>query len=443
MQAIAGNVVASVGARIETAIQGGPPTGGVRLDGQGIEGDGKAVLLGFLDKAPEYTRSIQEGTLDWKRMLANSSFALNAAGGHGIGGAISLWGSGHYTEFNGDDNNLDWDGDSYGFQIGADTRWNNNLLTGLSVSWSEGEVEYIQGSGATREEGDYTLTLTGIHPYLGWSNDSGSLSLWGSFGYADGEVEIEPDGGNRRTHDTTLVSVAGGFKHRLTDFLNVKGDFSAIETDIDESTDVANDRDLTVDSQRLRLLLEGYHQNQLGGGRTLTQSAEVGYRADGGDSDADTDGAELALGFDYHNPAAGLTLAGKGRALVGNSDYREWSVSGLIRLQPQAYGQGLTFTMEPGYGGTASEAGELWNRNRAYTPIERNEYGAQMKAHLGYRLNGFVTPYTEVTSGEALRRFRMGVKWQLGEALDLDLFGEQYEADESDHSLQLEGKLEF
>ena len=443
VQAIAGNVVASVGARIETAIQGAPPTGGVRLDGQGIEGDGKAVLLGFLDKAPEYTRSIKEGTLDWKRMLANSSFALNAAGGHGIGGAISLWGSGHYTEFDGDDNNLDWDGDSYGFQIGADTRWNNNLLTGLSVSWSEGEVEYIQGSGDSREEGDYTLTLVGIHPYLGWSNDSGSLSLWGSVGYADGEVEIEPDGGSRRTHDTTLVSVAGGFKHRLTGFLNVKGDFSAIETDIDESVDVTNDRDLTVDSQRLRLLLEGYHQNQLGGGRTLTQSAEVGYRVDGGDSDADTNGAELALGFDYHNPAAGLTLAGKGRALVGNSDYREWSVSGLIRLQPQAYGQGLTFTLEPGYGGTASEAGELWNRNRAYTPIERNEYGAQMKAHLSYGLNGFVTPYTEVTSGESLRRFRMGVKWQLGEALDLDLFGEQYEADESDNSLQLEGKLEF
>ena len=443
VQAIAGNVVASVGARIETAIQGAPPTGGVRLDGQGIEGDGKAVLLGFLDKAPEYTRSIKEGTLDWKRMLANSSFALNAAGGHGIGGAISLWGSGHYTEFDGDDNNLDWDGDSYGFQIGADTRWNNNLLTGLSVSWSEGEVEYIQGSGDSREEGDYTLTLAGIHPYLGWSNDSGSLSLWGSVGYADGEVEIEPDGGSRRTHDTTLVSVAGGFKHRLTGFLNVKGDFSAIETDIDESVDVTNDRDLTVDSQRLRLLLEGYHQNQLGGGRTLTQSAEVGYRVDGGDSDADTNGAELALGFDYHNPAAGLTLAGKGRALVGNSDYREWSVSGLIRLQPQAYGQGLTFTLEPGYGGTASEAGELWNRNRAYTPIERNEYGAQMKAHLGYRLNGFVTPYTEVTSGEALRRFRMGVKWQLGEALDLDLFGEQYEAADTDNVLRLEGELRF
>ena len=443
VQTIAGNVVATVSARIETAIQGAPPTGGVRLDGQGIEGDGKAVLLGFLDEAPEYTRSIKEGTLNWKRMLTNSSFALNAADGHGIGGAISLWGSGHYTEFNGDDNNLDWDGDSYGFQIGADTRWNNNLLTGLSVSWSEGEVEYIQGSGASREEGDYTLTLVGIHPYIGWSNDSGSLSLWGSVGYADGEVEIEPDGGSRRTHDTTLVSVAGGFKHRLTGFLNVKGDFSAIETDIDESVDVTNDRDMTVDSQRLRLLLEGYHQNQLGGGRTLTQSAEVGYRVDGGDSDADTDGAELALGFDYHNPAAGLTLAGKGRTLVGNSDYREWSVSGLIRLQPQAYGQGLTFTLEPGYGGTASEAGELWNRNRAYTPIERNEYGAQMKAHLGYGLNGFVTPYTEVMSGEALRRFRMGVKWQLGEALDLDLFGEQYEAADTDNVLRLEGELRF
>ena len=440
LQTIAGNVTASVGARIETAIQG-VPGGGVRLDGQGIEGDGEAVLLNFLEKAPEYTRSIQEGSLNWKRMLANSSFSLNVAGDGYAGGGLGVWGSGHYTEFNGDDNDLDWDGDSYGFQVGADTHLRNDLLTGIAFSWSEGDVEYSMGNGADAEQGDYILTLTGIHPYLGWSSGDGRMSLWASAGYADGKIEIEPDAGVDREHDTTVVSLAGGFTRNLTDFLRIKGDFSGLEADIDEADEVPNDSDFSTESQRLRLLLEGRHQQRLPGGGTLSQSAEVGYRVDEGDSDADTDGTEVGGSVDYHNPATGFSVSGKIRALVGNSDYQEWGVSGLIRLESDA--QGLSFTLEPGYGDTAGSAGELWQRKTPYLETERQSYGARMKMHLGYGLHGGIMPYTELTSGEALRSFRMGVKWQLGKALDLNLFGEQYEADESDNSLQLEGKLEF
>ena len=439
LQTVAGSVVASVGARIETTVQG-VSTGGVRLDGQGMEGDGAAILLGFLDKAPEYTRSIKEGDLNWKRMLANSSFSLNAAGDGSTGGGLGVWGSGHYMEFNGDDNDLDWDGDSFSFQVGADTRWRNDLLTGIAVSWSEGDVEYSLG-GADAERGDYVLTLTGIHPYLGWSSGDGRMSLWASAGYADGKIEIEPDEGVDREHDTTVVSVAGGFTRSLTDFLRIKGDFSGLEADIDEADEVPNDSDFSTDSQRLRLLLEGRYQQRLRGGGTLSQSIEAGYRLDEGDSEADTDGTEIGGSVDYHNPATGFSVSGKVRALVGNSNYQEWGVSGLIRLESGA--QGLSFTLEPGYGDTAGSAGELWRRETPYLETGRQSYGARMKMHLGYGLHGGIMPYTEVTSGEALRSFRMGVKWQLGKALDLNLFGEQYEADESDNSLQLEGKLEF
>ncbi len=434
VQTVAANVVASVGTRIETTIRGAPPTGGVQLDG-------KPGLLGFLDNLPEYGKSIQEGSTDWKRRLANSSFSLNVAGDGGADGGLGLWGSGHYTEFDGDDDDLDWDGDSYGFQVGVDTRWGANLLTGISVSWSEGDVEYTQGSGADAARGDYTLTLTGLHPYMGWSNDSGSLSLWASAGYADGKVEIEPDEGRRQEYDASVVSVAGGFTRSLTGSLSIKGDFSALEADIDEEDDVANGRDFSLDSQRARLLLEGRHQQRFRNGGILTQSIEAGYRLDEGDSDADTDGAEVGGSLDYQNPATGLTLSGKVRGLVGNSNYREWGISGLIRLESGT--QGLSFTLEPGYGDTAGSAGELWQRQAPSLETERQSYGGRMKMHLGYGLHGGVMPYTEVTSGEALRSFRMGVKWQLGKALDLNLFGEQYEADESDHSLQLEGKLEF
>ena len=443
VQAAAAQVIASVGARIETALSGGglPPTGGARLDGQNIAGDGEAVLLGFLQKAPEYTRSLKDGTLDWKRMLANSSFILNVNDENGAGGNLGLWGSGYYTDFDGDDNNLNWDGNSYGFQIGADTQLNPNLLTGVAASWSRGDVEYNQGRGADEQEGDYMLTLTGIHPYIGWSDDEAVWNLWANAGYAEGEVEIKPDEGRKQEHDISMISIAGGFKRALTDLFYINADFSIIETDVDASDDTNDDQSLTIGSQRFRLLLEAQSQRQLDEGGIFIRSVELGYRLDEGDSDADTNGAELGGSINYSNLSTGLTLSGEARALVGNSDYREWGISGLIRLQTGA--QGLSFTLEPGYGDTAGGASELWNRRTPHQPTERNDYGARMKMHLGYGLNGFVTPYTEMTTGNDRSRYRMGVKWQLGESLDLDLFGEQHQGGGNENALRLEGELRF
>ena len=443
VQAAAAQVIASVGARIETALSGGglPPTGGARLDGQNIAGDGEAVLLGFLQKAPEYTRSLKDGTLDWKRMLANSSFILNVNDENGAGGNLGLWGSGYYTDFDGDDNNLNWDGNSYGFQIGTDTQLNPNLLTGVAASWSRGDVEYNQGRGADEQEGDYTLTLTGIHPYIGWSDDEAVWNLWANAGYAEGEVEIKPDEGSKQEHDISMISIAGGFKRALTDLFYINADFSIIETDVDASDDTNDDQSLTIGSQRFRLLLEAQSQRQLDEGGIFIRSVELGYRLDEGDSDADTNGAELGGSINYSNLSTGLTLSGEARALVGNSDYREWGISGLIRLQTGA--QGLSFTLEPGYGDTAGGASELWNRRTPHQPTERNDYGARMKMHLGYGLNGFVTPYTEMTTGNDRSRYRMGVKWQLGESLGLDLFGEQHQGGDNENALRLEGELRF
>ena len=449
-QAAAVNFTASMGERIDTVIGGAVlPAEGLWLDGQRIDGDKKAVLLGFLEKAPEYRLSIKEDTLNWKRMLGNSSFVLNLAGENGAHSGASLWGSGYYTDFdsevNADSDNeaLKWDGGSFGFQIGADTRMTDNLLTGVAVSWVEGDMEYTLGSGDTRNEGDYTLTLTGIHPYVGWSDDDDRWSLWSSAGYAKGKVEIEPDEASRQKYDTSLVSIAGGFKRKLSDFFNIKGDFSVIEIDVDESHDVEDDRGLSIDSQRLRLLLEAKNKRTLADGGLLTHSGEIGYRVDEGDSETDSDGAELGASIDYHNPATNFTLAGKVRALVGNGDHQDWGISGLIRLQPDRYGQGISFTLEPGYGNTSGSADDLWDRRPSPLPIERSDYSARMKAHLGYGLYGFVTPYTEISAEDALRRYRMGVRWQPGEFLDLNLFGEQSQGADTENALRLEGELRF
>ena len=450
VQAAAVNFTASMGERIDTVIGGAVlPAEGLWLDGQRIDGDKKAVLLGFLEKAPEYRLSIKEDTLNWKRMLGNSSFALNLAGANGARGGASLWGSGYYTDFdsevNADSDNeaLKWDGGSFGFQIGADTKVTDNLLTGVAVSWVEGDMEYTLGSGDTRNEGDYTLTLTGIHPYVGWSDDDDRWSLWSSAGYAKGKVEIDPDEASRQKYDTSLVSIAGGFKRKLSDLFNIKGDFSVIEIDVDESHDVEDDRGLSIDSQRLRLLLEAKNKRTLADGGLLTHSGEIGYRVDKGDSETDSDGAELGASIDYHNPATNFTLAGKARALVGNGDHQDWGISGFIRLQPDRYGQGISFTLEPGYGNTSGSADDLWDRRPSPLPIERSDYSARMKAHLGYGLYGFVTPYTEISAEDALRRYRMGVRWQPGEFLDLNLFGEQSQGADTENALRLEGELRF
>ena len=341
-------------------------------------------------KLPTYIKALKDDTLDWKRLIGNSSFVmpLNTLDEDGAGATV--WGSGEYINLS----DKDWKGDVFSLQLGVDQRMKNDLLAGGLVSWSKGDVDYTLG----RERGKYTHRVTSIHPYMARSRDG--VNLWGSVGYGQGELSIAKkakQGNNtKRSSGTRLLSLSVGVSGRLTQYgqsgLKLKSDLSLARTNIDGSTDIPADK---LSSQRLRLLLEIDKERPLASGGRFNPVVEIGLRYDGGTGESGI-GAVLGLGGRYAN-ATGLTVEGKFHTLVGRKDYKEWGVQGVIRQQSGANDQGLTFSLSPSYGATGNSANQAWEQELPSGNNINGDYRARLDVNMGYGLftgGGLLTPYS-------------------------------------------------
>ncbi len=441
-QGTVASIMTAVSNRIDTLLSTGtPPKASYQLDGQTLQLDNQAQLLGYI-------RSLKDGSMDWKRILSNLSLVLplntagNTAAGSGsrhdlgYGSGLSLWAGGDYLSLDGD-SDIDWSGDLFVAQFGIDKRIDKHLLLGTMVSWSEGDADYTQDTNT----GSYNHQSLSVYPYLAWSNQGNHL--WGSVGYGEGELEIE-DNSNSISSDTRLWSFATGAKAGLSKVpgLSLKGDFLWARTDIDNPlVDNALDariREQSIDSQRLRLLLEFEHTYGLSGG-LLRPLIELGMRYDGGDGDTGI-GAILGTGLRYTN--GGLTMEGKLHTLLGRDDYREWGVQGTIVLDPGLRGQGLAFSLTPGYGYGDGDVGvsgssQIWQglpkgpRDQGH---QNQNYRGRLQANMGYGFStsggGLLTPYGEVRLSNS-RYYRLGMRWNPNIPFSLNLFGEHQTGNDS------------
>ncbi len=466
-QGTVASIMTAVSNRMDVALSTGtPPKASYQLDGQTLQLDNQAQLLGYI-------RSLKDGSMDWKRILSNLSLVLplntagNTAAGSGsrhdlgYGSGLSLWAGGDYLNLDGD-SDIDWSGDLFSAQFGIDKRIDKHLLLGTMVSWSEGDADYTQDTNT----GSYNHQSLSVHPYLAWSNQGNHL--WGSVGYGEGELEIE-DNSNSISSDTRLWSFATGAKAGLSKVpgLSLKGDFLWARTDIDNPlVDNALDariREQSIDSQRLRLLLEFEHTYGLSGG-LLRPLIELGMRYDGGDGDTGI-GAILGTGLRYTN--GGLTMEGKLHTLLGRDDYREWGVQGTIVLDPGLRGQGLAFSLTPGYGygdgdGDVGVSGssQIWQglpkgpRDQGH---QNQNYRGRLQANMGYGFftsgGGLLTPYGEVRLSNS-RYYRLGMRWNPNIPFSLNLFGEHQTGNDSignsagnstgdNNAILLEGQMQF
>ena len=123
------------------------------------------------------------------------------------------------------------------------------------------------------------------------------------------------------------------------------------------------------DASRVRLALEGSRAFETGGGGALTPGLEFGVRHDGGDAETGT-GVELGGRVSYTAPGSGLSVEASVRTLVAHEDsgYEEWGASGSVRLDPGAFGWGLSFSVAPTWGTPSSGAERLWSARDAAGP---------------------------------------------------------------------------
>ena len=369
-------------------------------------------------------QAIEDGTLTLEDVLAGASFVLPLSAANddktdGSGGPV-LWGRGERQALESTNSALAWDGTVRTGQLGIDTCLRKNLVTGLILSHSAGDFDYSADAGTGPVRGRYGSRMTGVHPYLGWTSPQG-LTLWATAGYGRGDIEIEDEEVGRQVSDTALKTAAAGARGPLiTGDSPIAGSTMALGLRSEASwaqVGVGGDGDLiekqTVNAWRLRLALEGSHTQALAAGGSLTASVELGLRHDGGDGITGS-GLELGAGLSYRHPVTGVTVAGDGRILIGQDGYREWGLGGSVRFGPGARGRGLSFSLTPAWGDTASGLDRLWERDAAALTAHDgaanggaandNAPPMRLEAELGY---GFGA-YRRARAADALWRLLAG-----------------------------------
>ena len=125
----------------------------------------------------------------------------------------------------------------------------------------------------------------------------------------------------------------------------------------------------------------------------------------------------------YADPALGLTIDAAVRGLLAHEDddYQEWGASGTVRIDPGATGHGLSLTLAPAWGATASGVDGLWSRQTTAGLAPqgtRQTPAGRLTAEVGYGFapfdTGLLTPYAgTVLSEGAARTYRVGGRLQL------------------------------
>ena len=193
--------------------------------------------------------------------------------------AWTLWGRGTASGFDGkpkDDFSID--GNVFMGYLGLDYRLQSNVLLGLPVAHSQGDVDY-ETRDVTR--GDVDLTLTSVLPYVHWSPRPGS-GVWGLFGAGWGDLDLQDEAGKVQTDLEMLIGAVGArqevLRWRRID-VAVKAD--ALLTELEAGADDRLPK-TAGDAQRLRLMVEGRTAWAMSEDSHLTPIFEIGDRWDGG-----------------------------------------------------------------------------------------------------------------------------------------------------------------
>ena len=455
-----------------------------RIDNVGSQGNLSLAGVNVLPSASVAAQERSADAISWAsrdqttrnissaQLMDGSSFVMTLADRARLAGAAdpsgsnpgtaALWGSGDYRNLAGSQNALAWRGNLVSLHLGADLVALPELVAGVAVARSLVGFDYTDRTNPRTVTGKFETDLLSVHPYASWTPTFG-LGFWATGGVGWGGVGIDDSLDERRTSTTRLLTGALGGSSRLLSVdglipggataLRLKGEGFVTQTLAEENGPiVAQD----VGVQRVRLALEGSHEQRGLWGSILTPALEVGLRHDGGDA---AQGAGLELGGElrYVQPELGLTVEGRGRVLTTHrAATQEWGVGGKIQLELGADRQGLSLSLAPSLGVAASGTHTLWQQGVVPgSPLGLPSSGvtdvtSRLDAQADYGLlamggQGMLTPYGGFSlAGRAGRDYRAGARLET-DTFNLSLEGMRSERDSGvvDHGLTVQGAIRF
>ncbi len=310
-----------------------------------------APQRGAWGDSPPQTRASATTLMSGHDLLMKSAFhfALDDPTGTGTAtpSAWSFWGRATIGNFDGDDDHFSVDGDVASRYLGMDYLTPAGTRLGLAISESSGDIDY--NAAADGNAGDLDADLTSVLPYIQWQPNA-ATNAWAMLGYGEGDAELSDASGAIDVDIGMQMFAFGAHGDLNRAFARTELSWKASAFAID----LESDREATImgvdaTAQRLRLAVEGRRPGEASaGGGVFTPNWALGMRWDDGDAERGG-GADVGLGFNYHNPANGWSVQGRTTFLVvhAESGYDEWDAGVQARLDPGAQGRGVTFTLEP------------------------------------------------------------------------------------------------
>ena len=371
----------------------------------------------------------------------------------------TLWGLGDYQNLSpiGRNQTIDWSGDLFTGHIGIDTLINEGLLTGISASVSESEIEFINSAS---NEIQFEVRTTSLNPYLGWTSQNRNSELHATIGLGQGEIGIKQESHSDTSLDSESYSIGLNGNQVLfasnniangTTKLSIKGDSWFAHQFIVGRDGILTD--IHTNAQHLRIRTEGSHQFDFASGSTFSPLISIGVRNDVKDHQSVL-GVELTSSAHYNNPV-GVTIAGTGNMLVGQANQvQRVTISSSLNYDRNTDNQGFIVDVSPTWGYVDENIQDtLWSRNILDSNFENGQYsnGASLNSEFGYGFeflqgDGLVTPISgfEISSNQDYE-YLIGTRLGLSSNANFELSGIQSKNTSGSNSstVRLEGRFNW
>ena len=335
------------------------------------------------------------------RLFNGTSFQVSP-GGSALSGGYALWGGGDYVSFASESGDASSDGTVATAALGADFMF-GQVVAGVAVTYSSGSGSFDIGRPGQDDVGELSTSLTSAFPYARFTVGD-RLLTYSVLGYGAGSVSLEGGGEEEPDSDITMRMAGLGLRG---DLLSGEESFNlALRSDAFVTRVVSEEvegrwSELMADASRVRLGLEASRAFAAGEGSVLKPQLRAGMRYDGGDVDQGF-GLEVGGSVSFHGANSGLNLTVHGRTLLTHAQegYDEWGFGGMIMYTPGGDGRGLSLSVTPTWGSTASGISRLWAHGVAHMAGDVYD-GRRVSAEVGYGVatpegRGTFTPYARM-----------------------------------------------
>ena len=414
----------------------------------------------FTDILTSSGGTLANDTLTLREVMGNSSFSFDLFQETGIANSTTIWGLGNIQDISGYQSagQQTWAGNTFIGQFGFDARISENTLTGVTYSFSDAKVNYVNFQD---DQISYKSYTSGLHPYFGWKSNDGGTELSIQTGYGLGDVEIEYEDIYNGRLGTRYYTIAVESSKNLVineDLLSGTTSELNLIFDSDFSQQSIESRDRLIDDSRFEfwnidLATEGKQSSKIFESATLDRSLSIGLKRKYS-IDESLFGIGTNTSFDYSN-SSGINVSGLGNLTIPFENQIQGSIQGSLNFDRNQDQLGTQFEILGIYGNTDQSNAVIFELNRTdyfdSNNLDTNEINQRLISEIGYGFSvfdslGSIIPYSGMTlTNGSISDYRLGSVLKLGSNIELGLIGKNSSSSNGTNgqSIELDGKINW